>query len=318
MAKVLVVDDSVSVRKVVERALQARQISVVSASLGIEAIERIEKDEPDLVVCDVLLPDKDGYAVCEFVKTHPRLAGTPVLLMSGIVNDQVLERAARVHSNEVLRKPFAADELARRVGELLAQAPPRPEAPRRPAESPDATAPPPSVAATSVTELLGATPTMEPSRATAPPPAGPTRVLPEPAAPVIESPVSLPVLSAVSLPSVPALKGCLSQLTAVAGVRLAVVADREGFLVESVGDLGIEAEVASALAACLAESSDGLGREMGLGPLQGMILEFEKGMVLLHGVGDTAMLAIVLQDPAALGKVRYYVRKVLPELARAL
>jgi CheY-like chemotaxis protein/predicted regulator of Ras-like GTPase activity (Roadblock/LC7/MglB family) len=316
MAKVLVVDDSVSVRKVVERALEARRISVVSAGLGIEAIERIEKDEPDLVVCDVLLPDKDGYEVCEFVKTHPRLAQTPVLLISGIVNDQVLERAARVHSNEVLRKPFAADDLARRVDALLAQAPPRPEVPRPPAEAPDA-APPPPVTESAGAETFGTTPAVEPPRAMAPPPPAPTRpthVAPKPVAPAMEPPVP----SLAPLPSAPAVKACLSQLTAIAGVRLAVVADREGFLVESIGDLGIEAEVASALAACLAESSDGLGREMGLGPLQGMILEFEKGMVLLHGVGDTAMLAIVLQDPASLGKVRYYVRKVLPELARAL
>jgi predicted regulator of Ras-like GTPase activity (Roadblock/LC7/MglB family) len=133
-----------------------------------------------------------------------------------------------------------------------------------------------------------------------------------------EPPAPSPTRSVTPVASVPALKGCLGQLTAVAGVRLAVVADREGFLIESVGEFGIEAEVASALAACLAESSDGLGREMGLGLLQGMILDLEKGMVLLHGVGDTAMLAVVLQDPAALGKVRYYVRKVLPDLARAL
>ena len=73
MAKVLVVDDSVSVRKVVERALAGRQIQVVSAASGSEAIERIEREEPDVVVCDVVMPDKDGYEICEFVKSHPRL-----------------------------------------------------------------------------------------------------------------------------------------------------------------------------------------------------------------------------------------------------
>ena len=87
MSKVLVVDDSLSVRKVVERALAGRQIEVVCAASGSEAIERLERDAPDVVVCDVVMPDRDGYEICDFIKRHPRLAQTPVLLMSGIVND---------------------------------------------------------------------------------------------------------------------------------------------------------------------------------------------------------------------------------------
>src|SRR5919109_477355 len=127
MAKELVVDDSLSVRKVVERALLGRQMEVVCAATGSEALERIERDEPDIVVCDVLMPDKDGYEICTFVKQHPRLARTPVLLMSGIVNDDVRERAARVQSADVLSKPFAADDLLRKLDALLAAvAPPVP------------------------------------------------------------------------------------------------------------------------------------------------------------------------------------------------
>src|SRR5262245_5727811 len=129
MAKVLVVDDSLSVRKVVERALVGRQIEVVCAATGSEALERIERDEPDVVVCDVVMPDRDGYEICDFVKRHPRLAGTPVLLMSGIVNDEVRERAARVQSADVLSKPFAADDLLRKLEGLLAAPRPAPASP---------------------------------------------------------------------------------------------------------------------------------------------------------------------------------------------
>src|SRR5256886_11293838 len=124
MSKVLVVDDSLSVRKVVERALAGRQIEVVCAASGSEAIERLERDAPDVVVCDVVMPDRDGYEICEFVKKHPRLSRTPVLLMSGIVNDEVRARAARVQSADVLTKPFAADDLLRKLDALLAAPPP--------------------------------------------------------------------------------------------------------------------------------------------------------------------------------------------------
>src|SRR5437016_12398881 len=105
MSKVLVVDDSLSVRKVVERALAGRQIEVVCAASGSEAIERLERDVPDVVVCDVVMPDRDGYEICEFIKRPPSLSHTPVLLLSAIVNDEVRERPARARSAGLRAEP---------------------------------------------------------------------------------------------------------------------------------------------------------------------------------------------------------------------
>jgi len=255
--RVLVVDDSLSVRKMVERSLQTKGFEVLAASSGTEAMERIGGAMPDLVVCDVVMPDIDGYRICEFVRAHPALGSTPVLLISGIVNASVLERAAHVRSNAVLRKPFTADELARKVDELLAARP-------RPGASASAGA------------------------------------LPE------------------ELVAMPDLKGMLGQLAAMPGVGLATLVDREGFLIEAAGEVGIGAEVAGALASCLAESSEGIGRELGRGMLQSMILDYESGMVVLHAVGPSAVLAVVLRDATALGKLRYYVKKILPDMLRAI
>jgi CheY-like chemotaxis protein/predicted regulator of Ras-like GTPase activity (Roadblock/LC7/MglB family) len=265
MSKVLVVDDSLSVRKVVERALAGRQIEVVCAASGSEALERLERDTPDIVVCDVVMPDRDGYEICEFIKRHPRLAHTPVLLMSGIVNDEVRERAARAQSAGILAKPFAADDLMRYLDSLLAQAPPRPVPVRE-------------------------------SAPVAEPPATQS-----PAMPVPESAAAI-----------------LAQFVAMDGVQWAVLADREGFVVESTANAGVDADVAAALSACLAESSDGLGRELGRGALQGAILEFEKGMVVIYGIGSSGLLAVGIGEPSVLGKVRYYARRALPELARGM
>ncbi|HEY7433961.1 MAG TPA: response regulator, partial [Methylomirabilota bacterium] len=98
MPKVLVVDDSLSVRKVVQRALESKRIEVLSAASGNEALEQIAREAPDLIVCDVIMPDMDGYQICDYVKKHPTLGPTPVLLISGIVNGTVLERAAKVRA----------------------------------------------------------------------------------------------------------------------------------------------------------------------------------------------------------------------------
>lgn len=274
MSKVLVVDDSLSVRKVVERALAGRQIDVVCAASGSEALERLERDAPDVVVCDVVMPDRDGYEICEFIKHHPRLAHTPVLLMSGIVNDEVRERAAQAQSAGILAKPFAADDLLRYLDGLLAQ---RPAAPaQRPAA---------------------------PARSAAPP-------APAPAADTAPT---------TDMPPVPeGASAILAEFVGMDGVQWAVLADREGFVIEATANAGVDADVAAALSACLAESSEGLGRELGRGALQGVILEYEKGMVLVYGVATTGLLAVGIGEPNVLGKVRYYARRALPELARGM
>jgi CheY-like chemotaxis protein/predicted regulator of Ras-like GTPase activity (Roadblock/LC7/MglB family) len=272
MTKVLVVDDSLSVRKVVERALVGRQIEVVCAATGSEALERIERDEPDVIVCDVVMPDRDGYEICDFVKRHPRLGRTPVLLMSGIVNDDVRERAARVQSADVLSKPFAADDLLRRLDMLLTHA-------SREAPSP------------------------------APPVAAP-----------LTPPAPVPVTAAAPAPgpATTATTAVLRQFAAIEGVQWAVLADREGFLLDASAEDVVGAEIAGALSACLAESSERLGRELGRGALNGMILEYEQGMVVLYGVGASALLAIALSEPSVLGKVRYFAKKAVPELLQAV
>jgi predicted regulator of Ras-like GTPase activity (Roadblock/LC7/MglB family) len=112
--------------------------------------------------------------------------------------------------------------------------------------------------------------------------------------------------------------GILKQFAAIDGVQWAVLADREGFLLEASGDGVVDAEAAGALSACLTESSEGLGRELGRGALHGMILEYAQGMVVLYSVGTSALLAIALSEPSALGKVRYFAKKSIPELLQAI
>ena len=276
MPKVLVVDDSLSVRKVVEKALEGRGLEVLSAASGAEAIARIERDRPDVVICDVILPDKDGYQVCHFVRTHPVMGQTPVLLISGVVNNTVRKRAAEVQSNEVMFKPFGADELQRKIADLLG------------GRVNGAAAPPSGVGRATASTLAASAP-------------GPAAAAGDDAGTPDEG-----------------LKGRLEGLARTPGVRFVALADREGFLIESAGDLTPDPEVAAALASCLAESSDGLGRELGQGRLLGTILEYEAGILLLHGVGPSALLAVLIGDPGALGKIRYYVKKALPELLRDL
>src|SRR5262249_45176158 len=218
----------------------------LSAATGTEAMERIEQERPDIVVCDVILPDKDGYKVCEFVRAHPDMARTPVLLISGVVNSTVLARAAEVQSNDVMFKPFAAEELVRKIEGLLgarATAALAPSAPR-----------PTGVTSVPSIERVPASPPVAAGVAVAPAPSRPEAhgVGTEPA----------PADDAPEASTGNDLKARLEALCATPGVRLAALADREGFLIEAAGDLALDAEVAAALSACVAESSDGIGRDL--------------------------------------------------------
>ena len=96
----------------------------------------------------------------------------------------------------------------------------------------------------------------------------------------------------------PDLKALLAGVAELAGVSLTALIDREGALMEVAGGLLPEAELAGALAACLVESTAGVGRALTQGRLQSLILEYDAGVVLLNAVGAGAMLAVVLGDPA--------------------
>src|SRR5215467_12702343 len=113
------IDDSATMREVIKIAFRRENIQVVACQDAASALNEIEKARPDVVITDVIMPDKDGYEVCQHIKNHPALAKTPVILMSGVVNRVVAERAFAVKADELLRKPFQPQDLITRVKHLL-------------------------------------------------------------------------------------------------------------------------------------------------------------------------------------------------------
>lgn len=113
------IDDSATMREVIKIAFRRENINVVACHDAAAALVEIEAAKPDIVITDVIMPDKDGYDVCQHIKSHPALAKTPVILMSGVVNRAVAERAFAVKADELLRKPFQPQDLIARVKHLL-------------------------------------------------------------------------------------------------------------------------------------------------------------------------------------------------------
>jgi len=121
MPKVLIADDSMAVRKVAERLLVQAGLEVALASSGEEALAWLAKERADVIISDVIMPGRSGYDVCTFVRSQAGLADTPVLLISGIVNDEVAKQVELCRANGVLKKPFQGSSLQDKVKELLAQ-----------------------------------------------------------------------------------------------------------------------------------------------------------------------------------------------------
>jgi DNA-binding response OmpR family regulator len=113
------IDDSATMREVIKIAFRKENIHVVTCPDARSALEQFNQAAPDAVITDVIMPDQDGYQVCEFIKQHEQFSQTPVILMSGVVNKSVAERAMAVKADELVRKPFQPQELIARVKNLL-------------------------------------------------------------------------------------------------------------------------------------------------------------------------------------------------------
>jgi CheY-like chemotaxis protein len=113
------IDDSATMREVIKIAFRRENINVVACNDAASALVLIEQARPDVVITDVIMPDKDGYEVCQYIKQHPALGKIPVILMSGVVNRAVAEKAFAVKADELIRKPFQPQDLITRVKHLL-------------------------------------------------------------------------------------------------------------------------------------------------------------------------------------------------------
>ena len=117
--KLLLADDSQTIQRVVELTFANEDIDVVTVGDGAQAIEAIERDDPDIVLADVSMPGKNGYDVASFVRGDSLRAGIPVVLLTGAFEPLDEQRCDAIGRHEVLVKPFEPREIIGKVRELL-------------------------------------------------------------------------------------------------------------------------------------------------------------------------------------------------------
>jgi CheY-like chemotaxis protein len=119
MPTVYFIDDSATMREVIKIAFRRENIHVITCADAAAALGQFTEHPPDVVITDVIMPDQDGYSVCSQIKQSETYSKTPVILMSGVVNKSVADRAVAVKADELVRKPFQPQELISRVKNLL-------------------------------------------------------------------------------------------------------------------------------------------------------------------------------------------------------
>jgi CheY-like chemotaxis protein len=123
VAKILVADDNSNIQKMVGLALKDQGIEVVAVGNGEAAVRKITEIRPDLVLADVFMPVRNGYEVCQYVKSDASLSHIPVILLVGAFDPLDEQEAQRVGADGVLKKPFVPpDPLISMVKSALARA----------------------------------------------------------------------------------------------------------------------------------------------------------------------------------------------------
>ncbi|MEX8492526.1 PleD family two-component system response regulator [Sphaerotilus sp.] len=115
VTRVLVIDDSNTIRRSAEIFLKQGGCEVVLAEDGFDALAKVSDHRPDLIFCDILMPRLDGYQTCAIIKRNPEFANVPVIMLSS--KDGLFDKARgrMVGSEDYLTKPFTKDQLLQAV-----------------------------------------------------------------------------------------------------------------------------------------------------------------------------------------------------------
>jgi len=116
---VMVVDDSITIRKVTERMLARHGLKVVTAKDGIDAVAQLQDMKPDVMLLDIEMPRMDGYEVATHVRNDDRLKDLPIIMITSRTGDKHRDKAMEIGVNKYMGKPFQEDDLMENINELL-------------------------------------------------------------------------------------------------------------------------------------------------------------------------------------------------------
>ncbi len=116
---VMVVDDSITVRKVTTRLLERHDMNVISAKDGVDAVSKLQENIPDIMLLDIEMPRMDGFELATHIRNEARLHHIPIIMITSRTGDKHRQRAMQIGVNRYLGKPFQESDLLENIKELL-------------------------------------------------------------------------------------------------------------------------------------------------------------------------------------------------------
>jgi len=130
--KILVVEDDPDQLEVVRFTLKNAGFAIGTATNGIDALKKAQTVSPDLIILDVMMPELDGFAVCETLRGNPATASIPVLMLTGLCSHISRLVGYESGATDYVIKPFDSEQLVSKVEKLLYQQSEASKAPRKP------------------------------------------------------------------------------------------------------------------------------------------------------------------------------------------
>lgn len=287
-AKVLVVDDSTSVRKVLEKLLMTRGLQVVSSENAEQGLEAVGRDTPNLVIADVVMPGMSGFELCQLLKLNKRTQDIPVILISGIVNDGVISQAQQAGAFDVVSKPFTPDDLFPKVDRALkAQA-----ASANAKAAVSVAAPEPTPASQPVESVVAVVPQAQAALA--------------------------PVVTQADLEQNLAVQAELKPFLDKPEIESAMVISAAGKPMAWVGQPIEDPETFASYIRTLLSIAGVFGDKHQLSPLQGLNLEYLGKTLIVIRISENASLSLLMRGTGGTGVIRYLILKQMPQLKAAL
>ncbi|HNR92712.1 MAG TPA: response regulator, partial [Dokdonella sp.] len=116
---IMVVDDSITMRKVTTRVLERADMEVITAKDGLDAVEKLQDNVPDLMLLDIEMPRMDGYELATYMRNDARLRGVPIIMVTSRTGEKHRQRAIEIGVERYLGKPYQEADLLRNVQETL-------------------------------------------------------------------------------------------------------------------------------------------------------------------------------------------------------
>lgn len=119
MSRILVIEDNHDIRENLEEILELANYDVITAANGMIGINRAKSEGPDLILCDIAMPEKNGYEVLETLKDHPVHSNTPFIFLTASAQEKDIAMGRASRADHYFTKPFNTDELLKTIEELL-------------------------------------------------------------------------------------------------------------------------------------------------------------------------------------------------------